>query len=101
MSPEYLEQFRSIPIYIPIVHGESKLVTILHTSDSMLYEIDQYTFIPNKDGDSYKFYELQEAIDWVLENVKPELIDKSDEDFKALKDNSIRDMYLSNKDNYD
>ena len=39
------------------------------------YDYDQDRFFPNDKGEPLKFYSEDEAIEWLNENIKPELID--------------------------
>lgn len=42
-----ISQFRSTDLFIPIL-GKTGSVTILETNDAMMYEIDQYNYLPKK-----------------------------------------------------
>lgn len=64
-----------INFYYPYINDEG-LVTLICAQPNSRLRYDCTRFRYNEDGNIVKFYEKEDACDWLIENIKFEKIDK-------------------------
>lgn len=63
-------------LYYRIMHSaRGDFLTVVTMQDFDEYDYDEKDFMTDEDGDRLKFWDEEEAIQWLHDNVKPELID--------------------------
>ena len=55
------------------------------------YETDEYNFFPDKDGEPITFVNRDHAVEWIKDNINPDLICENSKEVRHL---SLRKKYL-------
>lgn len=81
--------------FIIIIHASNKLIDI---ASCECWEDSEFDTLKNENGSVICFSNQQEAIDWVLSNVKEDMINYNSDYFTDIKntfiDNANRQKYL-------
>ena len=82
-------------LYVPLVDEQGLVYLENINPNNMNYNFKEWTdFLPNLEGKPYIFKSHVEAIQWVFDNVKDELIDKSHDNYKNINPIIYRSWYL-------
>lgn len=81
-----------VEFYIPAVSSKG-LVYLEYTEYTLLTHCS-FNFIPNSEGKPYLFHSQVDAINWVFENIKDELIFKNHQCYVNIDPKIYRSWYL-------